>query len=94
MLSGYGGVDHMLEFVGHGEAYDKNMRLIDRGGHMVVTVQQKAMRGSVRVELADTFQIIALGLKMLMENHAHLDSQTVLHMCRRSLVTVPVPSTN
>lgn len=92
MLAGHGGVNTMVEFRFHGDGRDKNLRLSDRGDHLLLTLNQLSKMLSVRVGHADTYLLTALCLKALMHNDEHLDAQTVMAMCRRSLASQPLPT--
>lgn len=85
MCAGYSGPMMMVEFRFHGEQRDKNFRLTEMNGYMLLTIQQGHRRASLRIETSDTFHLVSLGLRALIANHPHLGSETVLLLCKRSL---------
>lgn len=94
MMAGHGGVNTMVEFLAHGPDKDKNLRVMDQGASLLVSLRQGQRLLAVRLQLADTYQILAICLKALTDNDPHLDPQAILVLCRRSLVVKPLPQQN
>lgn len=89
MLAGAAEVNTKIEFKGHGEAHDKNLRVTQQGAHLLLTVGQKSALHSVQITLADSYHLIALCMRALAQNDPHLDSQTLLELCKRTCYAVP-----
>lgn len=89
MLAGAAMVNTKIEFKGHGEAHDKNLRLTQQGTHWLLTIGQHPALYSVQITLADSFHLIALCMRALAQNDPHLDSQTILELCKRTCNAMP-----
>jgi hypothetical protein len=68
----------------HGRGHDKELIVRNQAGGVQIVVRQGADAHSVPVTFADTYDIVNLALKALLENDPHLSSETALQLCRRA----------
>ena len=90
ILAGAALVNTKIEFKGHGDAHDKNLRITQQGAHWLLTVGQRAAMHSVQITPPDSYHLIALCLRALAQNDPHLDSQTILELCKCACSPIPV----
>lgn len=89
MLAGAAKPNTKLEFKGHGDEHDKNLRITQQSGNLLLTIGQKQTLLSVQIGIPDTFHLIALCMRALAKNDSHLDSQTILELCKSVCRAVP-----
>ncbi|POR10838.1 hypothetical protein [Diaphorobacter sp. LR2014-1] len=92
MMAGYGGPNTLVEFLAHGPEKNKNLRVMDQGASLLISLRQGQRNNALRMHLADTYQVLSLCMKALSDNDPHLDQHTILEFCRRSLVVAHVPA--
>lgn len=85
LVAGYIEPGHIVDFNAHGPNKTKNLHCKDVGDALHFKLNDADVVISVRVDLQVAYHLLSLCVKALLINDPHLDSQTALQLCRRTV---------